>query len=131
MLSVILVLCFLPSFMRASHIFFLPPHQASPWSHGKCVGVLEAVCDVKAACPLLLSSGVYRTMDGALFGIILFSVVFFILVPHPLAFSLSFPLSFFCLFIWHAVLNKNRTFLFNTMRLLSISANFAVDCQHH
>lgn len=97
----------------------------------KCGSVLEAVCDVKAACLLLLSSGVYRTVDGALFAIILFSVISFILVPHPLAFCLSIPLFFSCLFILHAVLNKNRTFLFNTMRLLNISANFAVDYQHH
>lgn len=131
MLPVILVLCFLPSFIRVSHISFLPPHQVSPWSHGKCGGVLAAVCDVKAACPLLLSSGVYRTVDGALFGIILFSVVFFIFVPHPLAFCLSVPLVFFYLFILRALLNKNHTFLFNTMRLLNISADFAVDYQHH
>lgn len=58
----------------------------------KCGSVLEAVCDVKAACLLLLSSGVYRTVDGALFAIILFSVISFILVPHPLAFCLSFSL---------------------------------------
>lgn len=97
----------------------------------KCGGILAAVGDVKAACPWLLSSGVYGTMDGALFVIILFSAVSFILVPHPLAFCLSVPLSFSCLFIYHAVLNKNRTFLFNTMRLLGISANFTVDYQHH
>lgn len=98
---------------------------------GKCVGVLTAVGDVKAACPWLLSSGVYRTVDGMLFAVILFSVVFFILVPHPLTFCLSFPLFFSCLFILHAVLNKNHAFLFNTMRLLGISADFAVDYQHH
>lgn len=97
----------------------------------KCIGVLAAVGDVKAACPWLLSSGIYRTVDGALFAIILFSVVFFILVPHPLAFWLSVPLFFSYLIILHALLNKNRTFLFNTMRLLNISANFAVDYQHH
>ena len=55
----------------------------------------------------------------------------FFLVPHPLAFCLSIPLFFSYLFILHALLNKNRTFLFNTMRLLDISANFAVDYQHH
>lgn len=97
----------------------------------KCVGVLAAVGDVKAACPLLPSSGVYGTMDGALFVIILFFAVSFILVPHPLAFCLSIPLFFSYLLILHALLNKNRTFLFNTMRLLNISANFAVDYQHH
>lgn len=74
----------------------------------------------------------YRTVDGALFVIILFSAVSFILVPHPLAFCLSIPLFFsFFLFILHALLNKNHTFLFNTMCLLNISANFAVDYQHH
>ena len=67
----------------------------------KCVGVLAAVGDVKAACPLLPSSGV------------------------------SIPLFFSYLFILHALLNKNHAFLFNTMRLLNISANFAVDYQHH
>lgn len=97
----------------------------------KCIGVLAAVCDVKAACPLLLSSGVYRTVDGMLFAVILFSVVFFILVPHPLAFCLSIHLFFSYLFILHALLNKNQAFLFNTMRLLGISADFAVDYQHH
>lgn len=60
-----------------------------------------------------------------------FSAVSFILVPHPLAFCLSIPLFFSCLFILHALLNKNHAFLFNTMRLLNISANFAVDYQHH
>lgn len=70
-------------------------------------------------------------VDGALFVIILFSAVSFILVPHPLAFCLSIPLFFSCLSVLHALLNKNRTFLFNTMRLLDISANFAVDYQHH
>lgn len=98
---------------------------------GKCVGVLAAVGDVKDTCPWLPSSGVYGTMDGALFVIILFFAVSFILVPHPLAFCLSIPLFFSYLFILCAVLNKNRTFLFNTMRLLNISANFAVDYQHH
>ena len=34
-------------------------------------------------------------------------------------------------FILHALLNKNHAFLFNTIRLLNISANFAVDYQHH
>lgn len=97
----------------------------------KCGGILAAVGDVKAACPWLLSSGVYGTMDGALFVIILFSAVYFILVPHPLAFCLSIPLFFSCLFILHVLLNKNHAFLFNTMRLLNISANFAVDYQHH
>lgn len=97
----------------------------------KCVGILAAVGDVKAPSPLLPSSGVYGTMDGALFVIILFSAVSFILVPHLLAFCLSIPLFFSCLFILHAVLNKNHTFLFNTVRLLNISANFAVDYQHH
>lgn len=97
----------------------------------KCGGVLAVVGDVKAACPWLLSSGVYRKVDGMLFVIILFSVIFFILVPHPLAFWLSVPLFFSCLFILYAVLNKNHTFLFNTMRLLNISANLAVDYQHH
>lgn len=97
----------------------------------KCGGILAAVGDVKTACPWLLSSGVYGTMDGALFVIILFSAVSFILVPHPLAFCLSIPLFFSYLLILHALLNKNRTFLFNTMRLLNISANFAVDYQHH
>lgn len=57
--------------------------------------------------------------------------VSFILVPHPLTFCLSIPLFFSYLFILHALLNKNRTFLFNMMRLLNISANFAVDYQHH
>ena len=70
-------------------------------------------------------------MDGALFVIILFSAVSLSLVPHPLAFCLSIPLFFSYLFVLHALLNKNRTFLFNTMRLLNISANFAVDYQHH
>lgn len=97
----------------------------------KCGGVLAAVGDVKAACPLLPSSGVYRMVDGALFVIVLFSAVSFILVPRPLAFCLSIPLFFSYLFILHALLNKNHTFLFNTMRLLNISANFAVDYQHH
>lgn len=97
----------------------------------KCGGVLAAFCDVKAPSPLLSSSGVYRTVDGALFGIILFSVIFFILVPHPLAFCLSVPLFFSYLFILCALLNKNQAFLFNTMRLLNISADFAVDYQHH
>ncbi len=73
----------------------------------------------------------YRMVDGALFVIILFSAVSFILVPHPLAFCLSIPLFFSYLFILHALLNKNHAFLFNTMRLLNISANFAVDYQHH
>ena len=72
----------------------------------KCVGVLAAVGDVKAACPLLPSSGVYRMVDGALFVIILFSAVSFILVPHPLAFCLSIPLFFSYLFILHALLNR-------------------------
>lgn len=114
--------------MRA---FFLPPHQVSPWSHGKCDGVLAVVGDVKAHSPWLPSSGVYGTMDGALFVIILFSAVSFILVPHPLAFCLSIPLFFSYLLILHALLNKNHVFLFNTMRLLNLSANFAVDYQHH
>lgn len=70
-------------------------------------------------------------VDGALFVIVLFSAVSFILVPHPLAFCLSIPLFFSYLFIFHALLNKNYAFLFNTMRLLNISANFAVDYQHH
>ena len=55
----------------------------------------------------------------------------FFLVPHPLAFCLSVPLFFSCLSVLHALLNKNHAFLFNTMRLLNISANFAVDYQHH
>lgn len=97
----------------------------------KCIGVLAVVGDVKAPGPWLPSSGVYRMVDGALFGIILFSVIFFILVPHSLAFCLSIPLFFSCLFILHALLNKNQAFLFNTMRLLNTSANFAVDYQHH
>ena len=86
----------------------------SPWSHGKCDGVLAVVGDVKAPSPWLPSSGVYGTMDGALFVIILFSAVSFILVPHPLAFCLSIPLFFSYLFILHVLLNKKRTFLFNT-----------------
>lgn len=94
-------------------------------------GILAVVGDVKAACPLLPSSGVYGTMDGALCVIILFSAVSFILVPHPLAFCLSILLFFSYLFVLHALLNKNHAFLFNTIRLLNISANFAVDYQHH
>lgn len=45
---------FCPShfFLIVSHISFLPPHQVNPWSHGKCVGVLAAVGDVKAPSPL-------------------------------------------------------------------------------
>lgn len=97
----------------------------------KCGGVLAVVGDVKAACPWLLSSGVYRKVDGMLFVIILFSVIFFFLVPHPLAFCLFIPLFFSCLFILHALLSKNQAFLFNTMRLLNTSADFAVDYQHH
>ena len=122
---------FLQSFIRVSHESFLPPHQVSPWSHGKCGGILAAVGDVKAPSPWLPSSGLYRMVDGALFVIVLFSAVSFILVPHLLAFCLSIPLFFSYLFIFHALLNKNYAFLFNTMRLLNISANFAVDYQHH
>ena len=84
--------------MRA---FFLPPHQVRPWSHGKCDGVLAVVGDVKAPSPWLPSSGVYGTMDGALFVIILFSAVSFILVPHPLAFCLSIPLFLIISVIWY------------------------------
>lgn len=42
----------------------------------------------------------------------------------------SLSSSLICSFL-HALLNKNYAFLFNTMRLLNISANFAVDYQHH
>ena len=65
----------------------------------KCVGVLAAVGDVKAACPLLPSSGVYGTMDGALFAIILFSVISFFSCSTPFG-LLSFHPSLFLLFAY-------------------------------
>lgn len=35
----------LPAIIREAHSFFLLPHQVSPWSHGKCGGILAVVSD--------------------------------------------------------------------------------------
>ena len=65
----------------------------------KCGGILAAVGDVKTACPWLLSSGVYGTMDGALFVIILFSAVSFFLFHTLWPFVFPFlSFSLICLF---------------------------------
>lgn len=97
----------------------------------KCVGVLAVVGDVKAPSPLFhcLTCIERWTVRCLLLSCSLPFPLFLFHTLLPFVFP-SLSSSLICSFL-HALLNKNYAFLFNTMRLLNISANFAVDYQHH